>query len=496
VTHAAHTSTISLRSVLPDPSGVPELHVADLRIDSREIQAGDAFVALAGTRNHGFAHLGDAILRGAKVVLFDPREASVPAAADERITFVPVQNLRGSLGTIAKRVYGDPSSDLQIAGFTGTNGKTTCAWLYALCRDVDAMYVGTLGAGRHDELQSTRHTTQDVLALVRTLAGFKRGGARHVALEVSSHALDQGRIDGVRIPFAAFTNLTRDHLDYHGSMEAYGEAKSKLFSHPGVEQAVINIDDAFGYALARRFESDVEVTRVSVAGTQGDRGRWVAAKSIRCESSGISISGQSYAGKFELFSPLVGSFNAENLLVVLGMLLAAGVSLEHSLAALREVSAPPGRMEVFGRSSGPRVIVDYAHTPDALMKVLAAVRAHTTGVIWCVFGCGGDRDVGKRPLMAQAAESGADRVIVTDDNPRTEDGDRIVAMISEGFTGRVPVEVERDREQAIRSAYRKARPEDVVLVAGKGHENEQIYGTEVRCFSDRQVALDLVREAA
>jgi UDP-N-acetylmuramoyl-L-alanyl-D-glutamate--2,6-diaminopimelate ligase len=487
---------IELPAVLCEQSGVPDVRVVDLKLDSRDITPGDAFVALPGFRENGLSYVDDAVRRGAKAILCEANSEVSRAPSAAQVPLVPVVNLRERLGLIANRAYGDPSAGLDIVGVTGTNGKTTCAWIYAHGRDSNAMYIGTLGAGRCDALRATRHTTQDVLSLIRTLAGFRRRGVRHVALEVSSHALDQNRIDGVKIPVAAFTNLTRDHLDYHVTMEAYGEAKAKLFSHPGTQTAVVNVDDEFGRELAVRVGTRLDVIRVSAKGVESAGGRWLAARDIRCGLDGVRIAVTSHLGQFELSSRLIGKFNVENLLVVLGMLLASDVSMPNALEILREVDAPPGRMEVFHPKNGPLLVVDYAHTPDALAKVLAAIREHTSGEIWCVFGCGGDRDPGKRPLMAAAAEAGADRVIVTDDNPRTEDGDRIAAMVFGGFSGRVPVEVDRDREHAIASAYRRARPGDVVLVAGKGHENQQIYGIESRSFSDRDVARNLVRAAA
>jgi UDP-N-acetylmuramoyl-L-alanyl-D-glutamate--2,6-diaminopimelate ligase len=496
VSQLTEKSPIQLPALLCEQSGVPDVCVSDLKLDSREIVPGDAFVALPGLRENGLLYREDAVRRGAKVILFDASRDVVDAGSSTSVPLVPVVDLRQRLGLIANRAYGNPSEALDVVGVTGTNGKTTCAWIYANGRDSNAMYIGTLGAGRREALQATRHTTQDVLSLMRTLADFRRRGVRHVALEVSSHALDQNRIDGVKIPVAAFTNLTRDHLDYHKTMEGYAEAKAKLFSHPGTRRAVLNIDDDFGRELASRVGGRLEVTQISANGVESRAGRWLAARDIRCGLDGVRVSVDSHLGQFAFSSRLIGKFNVENLLVVLGMLLASGVSMPNALEILQEADAPPGRMEVFHSKSGPLVVVDYAHTPDALTKVLAAIREHTSGHIWCVFGCGGDRDPGKRPLMAAAAEAGADRVVVTDDNPRTEDGDRIAEMVLGGFSGRIPVEVDRDRERAIASAYRRARSGDVVLVAGKGHENQQICGTEIRSFSDRDVAKNLVRVAA
>ena len=475
----------------------PRVTVRDLVLDSRQVEPGDAFVAVAGRSTHGLEHVDAAIARGAIAVLWDPVDVAVLPALPPSVTAVAVPTLAASLGDLADRFYGHPSAEMELAAITGTNGKTTCAWLYAVCRAADAAYLGTLGAGRPPLLAPTSHTTLDVMALHRALRSFRDAGARHVGLEVSSHALDQGRVDGVRLPLVAFTNLTRDHLDYHGTMQAYGAAKERLLHGRGIRHAVINVGDAFGAGLAERAPEGVRVTRVTSGGGVPPDGRYVVATGIACHAGGLDIDGVTHAGPFRLSAPLVGAFNAENLLVVLGLLLASGVPLDAAVAALAVASPPPGRMEAFRVGAhGPTLVVDYAHTPDALSKALAALRAHTTGTLWCVFGCGGDRDAGKRPLMAAAAEAGADRIVVTDDNPRSEDPDRIVAMITAAFSGRVPVHVERDREAAIRGARAAARPGDVILIAGKGHEDYQLYGAERRAFSDRAIADALLREAA
>jgi UDP-N-acetylmuramoyl-L-alanyl-D-glutamate--2,6-diaminopimelate ligase len=490
-------SGVELARLLQGRVGAPRVVVRNLVLDSRQVEPGDAFVAVAGRTTHGLEHVAAAVARGAIAVLWDPAAGGDLPALPPSATTVAVPGLRGALGDLADRFYASPSAALEVAGVTGTNGKTTCAWLYATCRGATGAYLGTLGAGRPPQLASTSHTTLDVMALHRTLRGFQDAGLRHVAIEVSSHALDQERVAGVRLPIVAFTNLTRDHLDYHGTMQAYGAAKERLLQVRGVRRAVINVGDAFGAGLAGRAPPGVEVTRVAVQGRAPADGAHVTARNVSCHAAGIDIDGVTHAGSFRLRAPLVGAFNAENLLIVLGLLLAADVPLAAAVEALAAATPPPGRMEAFrAGDDGPTIVVDYAHTPDALAKALAALRAHTRGTLWCVFGCGGDRDPGKRPLMAAAAEAGADRIVVTDDNPRDEDPDRIVAMITAAFTGRVPVHVERDREAAIRGARTAARRGDVILVAGKGHEDYQIYGRERRAFSDRAIAESLLREAA
>jgi UDP-N-acetylmuramoyl-L-alanyl-D-glutamate--2,6-diaminopimelate ligase len=475
----------------------PRVSVRDLTLDSRNVARGDAFVALAGHSTHGLDHVGDAVARGAIAVLWDPTEGRALPTLPPSVMSVPVPGLRPELGDVADRFYGEPSSVANVAAITGTNGKTSCAWLFAQCFEDAGAYVGTLGAGRPPALTPSTHTTPDTVAVHRTLRALVDAGAQWVGMEVSSHALDQDRVGAVRLPLTAFTNLTRDHLDYHGTMAAYGAAKERLFRGRGVEHAVINVTDPFGRELAARLPSRVALTAVGTLRSDPKPARYVIATRVECRADGLEIGGETHAGPFTLRSPLIGAFNADNLLLVLGLLLAAGAPLAHAVERLSRATAPPGRMESFSMGvDGPTLVVDYAHTPDALSKVLAALRAHTGGLLWCVFGCGGDRDPGKRPLMAAAVEAVADRIVITDDTPRTEDPDKIVAMLAGALTGRVPAQIERDRAKAIRAAAAAARPGDVVLIAGKGHEDYQIYGRERRHFSDREVARSITGRAA
>ena len=494
---APHGEGVELAWLLAGLVAAPRIAVKDLSLDSRTVEPGDAFVALAGQRSHGLDHLAEAVARGAVAVLWDPTEGRTLPPLPPAVTPVSVPGLRPELGDLADRFYGEPSSDLELAGITGTNGKTTCAWLYAECRGESGGYLGTLGCGRPPVLAPATYTTPDVVAIHRSLRALADGGARHVALEVSSHALAQQRIAGVRLPLTAFTNLSRDHLDYHGTMAAYAAAKERLFHARGVEHAIINVGDACGREFAARLPPGVALTAVASQGAVPAAERFIVATAVACSPEGLRLEGRCHAGPFSLRSPLVGAFNAENLLVVLGLLLAAQLPLAPALESLATASSPPGRMEAFrvGRE-GPTLVVDYAHTPDALAKVLTALRLHVAGRLWCVFGCGGERDAGKRPLMAAAAEAGADFVVVTDDNPRGEDPERIVAMIQAGFSGRVPVHVERDRTAAIDGTLRQARAGDVILVAGKGHEDYQLYGHERRAYSDRELARALTSGAA
>ncbi len=314
-------------------------------------------------------------------------------------------------------------------------------------------------------------------------------------MEVSSHALDQGRVAGLRFATGAFTNLSRDHLDYHGDMDAYAEAKARLFAWPGLESAVINRDDPYGRSFIARLEGARLVT-FGTGGADGLPGQHLTAHAISLSREGIEIEVEGPFGKAPLYAPLAGRFNASNLLAALGVLLAEGIDGVEALRRLASVRAVPGRMEPFGGRGQPLAVVDYAHTPDALAKALEALRAQVRGRLWCVFGCGGDRDPGKRALMGAQAATGADSLVVTDDNPRGEDGDRIVEDILAGIPASTPVTVERDRLAAIRAAVAAAGPDDAVLVAGKGHETYQEIAGIRRPFSDASAVRAALEEVA
>jgi len=464
--------------------GAPAVPIIDITLDSRRVTAGALFFALQGTSGHGLDHLRQALEAGAAAVVWEPAD-NVAAPAGLAVPAVAVPDLRVHLGRIADRWFGEPSARIGVCGVTGTNGKTTVTWLLAdaLNRlDHACAYLGTLGAGMPDALEAAALTTPDVIEVHRRLAAFAELGARHASIEVSSHALDQGRIDGVRLAAAAFTNLSRDHLDYHGSMQAYGEAKAKLLAAPGLAHRVINADDDFGAELCRRYaDSALAVTR---GGAPSARRRLVV-DDVRLGADGIAFSFSSPLGDGIVRSRLRGDFNVENLAVVLGLLLETGIPADAAAAALGAVEPPPGRLQVVGEGE-PLVIVDYAHTPDALSSVIAALRPHCAGELWCVFGCGGERDPGKRPLMALAAAA-ADRVVVTSDNPRGEDPAAIIADIMGGVPDGAAGDAFRviaDRRQAIAAAVSEAAPADCVLIAGRGHERFQITASGAHPFSD------------
>jgi UDP-N-acetylmuramoyl-L-alanyl-D-glutamate--2,6-diaminopimelate ligase len=479
-----------------------DARVSDLTLDSREVRAGSLFFALPGSTAHGLKFAAEAAARGASVVLWEPSAEAAPPELPAEVFCAPVPNLKSLVGRIADRFFNWPSTQLRITGITGTNGKTTCAYLLAQCLErlgSAAAYIGTIGLGRPEALAEPTHTTPDAVTVQRTLAQMRASGVRDVVMEVSSHALDQGRVDGVRFHAAAFTNLTRDHLDYHGTMERYGAAKAKLLQNAELTQIVLNVGDEFGRALAQSYSGRASLTAVWVgAGASG----WLAdralhASQVRLDPRGISLELDGSFGKFTVNTQLMGRFNAENSLIVIACLLSSGVSLSDAAMAIAECKAAPGRMEVVNSNAGnkPTAVVDYAHTPDALAKALSAAREHCQGVLWCVFGCGGDRDPGKRATMGAIADELADQIIVTDDNPRSENPQAITAAILRGITSR-SVRVIHDRGLAIATALKEAQPADLVLIAGKGHEDYQIYGNTRRSFSDRREALRYLGAAA
>jgi UDP-N-acetylmuramoyl-L-alanyl-D-glutamate--2,6-diaminopimelate ligase len=479
-----------------------EARVSDLTLDSRQVRAGTLFLALPGLKDHGLKFAADACARGASAVLWEPSADVKSPTLPPGVFGAAIPNLKGLVGRIADRFFNWPSSQLRIAGITGTNGKTTCAYLLAQCLErlgLSAAYMGTIGWGRPAALAEPTHTTPDAITVHRTLAQLRSSGVREVAMEVSSHALDQGRVDGVRFHLAAFTNLTRDHLDYHGSMQKYGAAKAKLFQAADLRHIVLNIGDEFGRALARDYAGGASLIAVWVGA--GDSG-WLADRALRAtqvkmQTRGISIELDGSFGQVTVKTQLMGRFNAENSLVVLGCLLSLGVSLTDAANALAECKPAPGRMEVVKTDAPnkPIVVVDYAHTPDALAKALSAAREHCEGALWCVFGCGGDRDAGKRSVMGGIADDLADQIIVTDDNPRSEDPQAITREILQGIKSRT-VRVIHDRGEAIATALQEAQAIDLVLIAGKGHEDYQIYGETRRSFSDRSEAKRLLGAAA
>lgn len=446
------------------------LRVSGLALDSRAVRPGDLFFALRGQRHDGREFLAAAAAAGAVAALVDA--AAPPPAAP--LPVFAVADLAQRISAIAGRFYGEPSHALVVTGITGTNGKTTCCQLLAqlfTALEAPAGAIGTLGAGLLGAAaQDTGFTTPDAVASQRLLAGLRAAGARRVAMEVSSHSLAQGRVAAVRMHSALFTNLSRDHLDYHADMDAYREAKARLFRQPGLEVAVINLDDPAGRAMAAALPAQVRRLGCSA---RGDRGELRVLQSA-FGPAGVRARIATPWGAGELVSPLPGAFNLANLLAVIAAACGQGFALDAVLAAVPRLRAAPGRMQEVG-GGRPRVMVDYAHTPDALAQALAALRPVTEGRLWCVFGCGGERDRGKRPQMGAIAAQAADQLVLTSDNPRGEDPQGILDEILAGLPAgrRAAAAVMADRRQAIEHAIAAAAAEDCVLIAGKGHETWQ-----------------------
>ena len=482
---------------------VPPVQLNGLAMDSRRLRAGEAFVAVRGSRGHGLQHLAQALSRGAGAVVWEPAHEVEPPQAD--VPCVAVERLGWHVGEIAARFYGDPASRMFIAGVTGTDGKTSTAHLVAQALEHlgrPCAYLGTLGIGRIDRLDEATHTTPDPVALQARLADFVDAGIETCAMEVSSHALDQNRVGGIAFDAVVLTNLTRDHLDYHRTVEHYAAAKRRLFEVRDGRALILNRDDAHGADWIAQLQADGDGGRLCAYGLEGDRPstpRYVIGRELTLHDAGLSLHIETQDARAELRSHLLGRFNAYNLLAAAAVLIESGTTLDAAVSALAACRTVPGRIEGFrAAAEGPLVVVDYAHTPKALEQVLAAVRAHTRGRLICVFGCGGDRDAGKRPLMGSAAARLADRVWVTDDNPRSELPSDITDQILAGIDAAVRdrVSIEHDRGRAIRTAVAEARDGDVVLVAGKGHETTQTYGTDVRDFSDRAFVAGLLGDRA
>ena len=480
---------VSLELLLRGLAPVPrDVSLTDVTLDSRQVRPGGAFLACRGERRHGLEFAADVARRGAAAIVWEPGGVNQPPRFESDIVLAEVPRLSERASLIAHRFFDAPSRRLDVIGVTGTNGKTTCAWLLAQALsacDLPAAYMGTLGAAFGGTLVAGEMTTPDAVTVQRELAGFAARRARKVAMEVSSHGLAQGRVGEVHFDAAVFTNLTRDHLDFHGDMQRYGAAKASLFERKDVRLRVFNVDDAFGAQLAARpaFADRIACSRLPGAEPAG---RFVLAHDVRFDATGTQFAIASSFGSARVATRLLGEFNVDNVLAVLAVLLGSGVELQRAVDALQSLTAPSGRLEVLTRAGAPLAVVDYAHSPDALEKALQVLRRHCAGRLIAVFGCGGDRDRGKRPQMGAVAARLADAVVVTDDNPRSESGDAVVAQILAGCAGSAtPVSVQRDRRAAIAGAIGGAQAGDVVLVAGKGHESVQIVGLEHRPFSDQ-----------
>ncbi len=479
---------------------VVDAQISGLATDSRSVRRGDLFLACQGLQVHGLAHVEQAIRQGALAVVWEPvsdarigdiaSSLSVPTAA--------IAGLSQKLSVIADRFYAHPSEALHVIGVTGTDGKTSVTHFIAQALSVGKQscgLLGTLGYGVYGALQPPTHTTPDALRLQAELAALRDSGVRQVAMEVSSHALHQYRAAAVAFDTAVLTHLSRDHLEYHGSIEAYAEAKRRLFQSPELSSVVLNVRDDFGRRLASELQGKLRVIAYHSRPDGADRNYadWLELAGVQPLEKGIALQLESSWGAASFEAPLLGVFNAENLLAALGALLASGLPLQTAVQRLSRVKTVPGRMELFTQQGAARVVVDYAHTPHALETVLQALRPHCSGELVCVFGAGGDRDPGKRPLMGALAERYADRVVLTSDNPRHEDPDSILDQIARGFEQ--PQRALRivDRAEAIAAAVGEAAADDLVLVAGKGHEDYQQRGSERLPFSDRGWVQQLLR---
>jgi UDP-N-acetylmuramoyl-L-alanyl-D-glutamate--2,6-diaminopimelate ligase len=477
----------SLDSLLLGLADAPPLAVSGIAADSRRLRQEYLFLAVGGETNHGLDYVEDAIRAGVAAIAFDSNTATAPGS-DIGVPVIAVPGLAGRLGEIANRFYGFPSRDVRVIGVTGTNGKTTVAWLAAQCLDLlgsPCGYLGTLGAGIGEIESAADMTTPGAVELHSHLDEFRRCGATYAAIEVSSHALAQNRVDGVGFEAAIFTNLSRDHLDYHGDLQSYFEAKARLFIECPVEHRIINLDTEYGEDLASRCGGDSIAVSTRLDRAANHR-RFVFVRSVVADERGSKVGFTSSWGDGEFMLHLPGDFNVANAVEVLALLLQQGATIEQASDALSCVTAPPGRMQRIPAVDDqlPTVYVDYAHTPAALELALRALSAHCKGALWCVFGCGGDRDSGKRPQMGQIAERLADRVIVTTDNPRSEDPAAIIANIVAGLQDADSATVIEDRATAIAWVIDSADPADVILIAGKGHEDYQLIAGQRLDFSD------------
>lgn len=453
---------------------------SSITADSRHVQSGALFLAYKGAKTDGRDYIAQAIQAGAAAVVWDDDGFIWPT--DWSVSNTPVHNLKQKVGEIAAEFYGHPSSKLTMIGVTGTNGKTSVSQWIAQCLThlgKKSVVLGTIGNGFIGSQTEATNTTPDAVLLQGMLADYVTQQADAVVMEVSSHGLDQGRVNGVEFDIAVLTNLSRDHLDYHGTMQAYGEAKQKLFAWQGLSAAIINVDDAFGSTLA-------STLKAQSCSTYGFEMADVRGSALQLHDAGLSMQVVTSQGEALLTAPVLGRFNAYNVLATLATLLALKINLQDAVAAIAKIKPVLGRMQQFGGGELPLVVVDYAHSPDALEKVLSTLKEQAQGQLICVFGCGGDRDAGKRPLMGAVASKLANTVIVTADNPRSEDPIAIINAIVSGMSKNFAVEP--DRAIAINQAIQLAKQGDIVLIAGKGHENYQEIAGVKTPFDDALIA--------
>ncbi len=494
------TQIMTLSQLLKDVCEIeclPDVEIKGLALDSRQVEPGYIFVALEGHFEHGLAYAEAAISRGAIAVLCDAQYdqycQQILAKISASTVCVPIKHLSIKLSQLANAFYDYPSEKLFVSGVTGTDGKTTVSHFIAQSMQSPASaaaLIGTLGNGLVDQLDKSAQTTPDMLSLQRMLAQYVDSGASSVSMEVSSHGLDQNRVDGISFDVAILTNLSRDHLDYHGDLESYKQAKKKLFTGNMSKALVLNADDALGQELYQQLAGQKPIW---LYGMNEDRARksemYVYATQLETHRDGMQFMLHSSQGSIEIKSGLIGDFNVYNMLACFCVLLQSGLNFNLAVKRIEKLKTVPGRMEIIAQPDKPVVVIDYAHTPEALSQVLKNIRKHTDGKVICVFGCGGDRDAGKRPIMAKVAEENSDLVILTSDNPRNEDPALIIDEVQQGICDPLKWIVEADRSRAIRQAINMASADDLVLLAGKGHEDYQIIGNKKIPFSDREQAL-------
>jgi UDP-N-acetylmuramoyl-L-alanyl-D-glutamate--2,6-diaminopimelate ligase len=479
---------------------IAPINVSGIAIDSRLVNKGDLFMAYRGSTVNGIDYIDDAIKAGAVAILVDKDEEL--DAASISVPTISIANLRKQAGVIISRFYNEPSEQMHLVGVTGTNGKTTVSYMTAQVMHAlgkQSAVIGTIGNGPFGRIESDKTTTPDPVKLHSLFAEWVNN-IDAVAMEVSSHALDQGRFAGTHFDTAIFTNLSRDHLDYHQSYEEYADAKFQLFKSSGLSNAIINIDDDYGVKFVKQLPEDLKViaysTKVKILEIDNQNIQFVYCEKIETDQFKTVLTVQSPWGQVTIQTALLGAFNIDNTLAVFSALCLYGLSAEEVAKALSEFNGVPGRMECFSKQDKPLLIVDYAHTPDALEKALQALKPYSEGKLHCVFGCGGDRDAGKRSQMGSIAEALSDHIVITNDNPRTESEERIVEHILEGIKDKSNVTITHDRSEAITATFLNADADDIVLVAGKGHETTQQIGTTFYPFSDRELARRLTEGEA
>ena len=469
------------------------LEVLGLSLNSHEIIEGSVFIALNGAKQHGLGYASQAIENGAVAILFDSQDAHIAEMYFDmsKTVAIAIPDLLQNLGEMAARFYQYPSQSMTVIGITGTNGKTSCSQFLSQML-AHCAFIGTLGWGTPSQLNKTRNTTPDALAVQKILATLKKTHSQFVAMEVSSHGLAQGRVNGVQFNGAIFTNLSRDHLDYHGTMDAYLETKLQLFRTKNLHFAVINLDDAMSERVIDVIAPDVTIIGVSALGKKSPRGETVSASNVQLNLSGIECDIRWQDQIQTLPIPLIGRFNLENVLCVLAAMLALDIQFSVATQKLSTLTSVDGRMtRLGGVDNQPLVIIDYAHTPDALEKVLKSLRQHAQGSLSVVFGCGGNRDSGKRPQMGRIAEQYADHVYLTDDNPRFESNEEIMQAILSGCMLQKH-QIIHHRAQAIKEAILQASAQDCILIAGKGHESyQEIEGVQYS-FNDTQCVREVL----